>query len=369
MLKKLRNEQSGYTLIMTLIVMVVLMILGTALLNLSVAENRFTNRNEDKLQAYYIARSGAQAIADYMVADDDGDADNLIGKTSDSNNQIGNGNFIVSVEQDPSNATLIHITSTATHNGVTQDASLLLTKGTTGTPEVLNHAIVGDHYIGPNNGNANGATITGSIATKTTGGIGIDPNKVTVTGDEITDTTMEIPLVNIPAGAIDITSTVQDINGTTVNLPIALTNSDNEYIYQADSISVKNGGLVAVPNPSWTGEGPSTITHLYVEGDVSIETNGVLTGSSDSYLYIYVKGDHTVTFKGAGAVNNVFIYAPESTVEWNNAQHGELNGGIVGETVHLFNHTTITYNPDMANYSEVEDSNVGVSYVNYRWQD
>ena len=42
-------------LALVIIVMVVLMILGTAVLKVAVAENRFSKKSEDKIQAYYVA--------------------------------------------------------------------------------------------------------------------------------------------------------------------------------------------------------------------------------------------------------------------------------------------------------------------------
>jgi len=51
-------------LAMTLIVMLVLGILGIGLLNISLVENKFANQNENKMQTYYIARSGSQAVAE-----------------------------------------------------------------------------------------------------------------------------------------------------------------------------------------------------------------------------------------------------------------------------------------------------------------
>lgn len=58
---KMKNRK-GSTLVMTLMVFVVLMIFGTVTLNLMANENKQSRNHQYKIQAYYIARSGAEAV-------------------------------------------------------------------------------------------------------------------------------------------------------------------------------------------------------------------------------------------------------------------------------------------------------------------
>lgn len=61
----LRNDK-GATLVLILAVMSVLAIIGTTLLQAGLAENRFAIREENRLKAYYIARSGAEAVSAWI---------------------------------------------------------------------------------------------------------------------------------------------------------------------------------------------------------------------------------------------------------------------------------------------------------------
>ena len=58
-----RNEK-GVALPLVLIVMIVTMLLGTALWQYSMTDITHVSKEEKKMQAYYLARSGAELIAD-----------------------------------------------------------------------------------------------------------------------------------------------------------------------------------------------------------------------------------------------------------------------------------------------------------------
>ncbi|PKM57804.1 MAG: hypothetical protein CVU98_04235 [Firmicutes bacterium HGW-Firmicutes-3] len=60
------KDEKGSTLVLIMMVMVVLSILGAALLQTSLAENRFAIREENRLKAYYIARAGAEAASSWI---------------------------------------------------------------------------------------------------------------------------------------------------------------------------------------------------------------------------------------------------------------------------------------------------------------
>ncbi len=62
----LRNERGG-ALPIVLIILVVFSIYGVSLLSISVADSKHANFQEDRTQAYYLARSGAEALSSYIV--------------------------------------------------------------------------------------------------------------------------------------------------------------------------------------------------------------------------------------------------------------------------------------------------------------
>ncbi len=66
-MKKLIKNQRGATLIFVLMTFFVLLILGTGLLTVNSADNTESNRQDDNLQAYYLAKSGAMAMGTGII--------------------------------------------------------------------------------------------------------------------------------------------------------------------------------------------------------------------------------------------------------------------------------------------------------------
>lgn len=367
------KDEKGSALAMVLIIMLVLGILGTAFMNLSVAENRFVQRSEDKLQAYYIARSGAQAVAEYMVKDNNDDADDMIGHSTGSNTQIGGGEFTVSVEQDPNHTNIVNVVSTGVYKGITQTSKIQVYKTSTGVGGLFNHAIVAQSGITTNNGQ--GTVITGSIVVVDEDGDLEMGNATTVPSNNYGhDSTIILPQIVLPSVYNhDFGNTIKKNSGM-ISLPMAghtplrTDRGVSEYYYHANNIELQNGGLKGF---DYTGaEGIGTIIHLYVEGDIDMNTNSYFTSDEHTYFYVYVKGEHTVNLIGNGMANNVYIYAPDSDITWSSAQPNmDYIGGIVGKNVLLKNQLRISHHSGMSTYSELDVSNVGIEFTGYKWID
>jgi len=107
------KEEKGYALPLVLIVMVVLFILGTALIQYATTEAVQVSRSEKKMQAHYLARSGAEAMAEHII-DNPSDASDYFGEDGDGNitNEDGDivGEFNVSVEEDSDGKVIIEST-------------------------------------------------------------------------------------------------------------------------------------------------------------------------------------------------------------------------------------------------------------------
>ena len=370
MKSKFFNE-SGSVLALTLVIMLVLMILGTALLNMSLAENKFAIKQEDKMQAYYIARSGAQAVAEYMVLDNHGDAKNMVG-TSATNNSVGGGSFTVSVTQDPVNASIINVVSTGNFKNTTQSAKLNVYKTSAGVGGLYNYAIVAKNNITSTNNAGSGTTINGGIAT-VNGTINLSGH-VTY-GTATPNALIMLPEVELlPVYNQQFMSPIDsDISlPASGQIPMSTVDGINVYNYYATGLDLKNETLSIVDTTGVTPTNgkPNVVVHIYVEGDINIETNALFDVDEHAMLYIYVKGTYSVKLSGNGAQNNVFIYAPDCDIVWNNAQpSGIIFGGLVGNNVTISNHVNITHNPLMSNYSNLNTSNVGITYTGFKWVD
>ena len=352
------SNKKGSALVFVVIFMLVMAVLGTAIMGVAVTENRFSIQHENKLQAYYIARSGAQAVAEYMIKDKDNDAADIIGKTSALNNQIGqdgNGNFAVTVTEDLVNNT-VNIVSTAYYNGVQQEAKIVVSRSVDGIGGIFQHAIVAKNNISVD-GNGNKTVITGTVATKT-GTIYL--NKATSDG-EIVDPNLIFPPIIQPPDRTPAVPYDLIIGNIGYNTSVSAMNSNSVTYVKTGSIYRRNNTIRV------TGSG---IVHMYVEGDIVLDTNSRFNVDSTAKLYIYVIGKRNVTLQGNGAQNNVFLYAPDSDIVWNNAQpNNDFYGAMIGNSVTLFNQLTIRHNPDMVNDIELDTTGAGVTFTGYKWID
>lgn len=118
MFKLLKNNRGSLVIVM--IVITVLVILGVAMLGISISETRQVKIQEIKMQAYYIARSGAEATAERIITDNDQKIAKYLEnhKNTVINSNVSlfpdepNSKFVVNAIMD-SNA-IIKLTSTAT---------------------------------------------------------------------------------------------------------------------------------------------------------------------------------------------------------------------------------------------------------------
>ncbi len=93
----LHKSDDGSALIATLVIMMVLVVLGGALAQYVLLDSRQTVREERDMQAYYLARSGADAAAEWIVQNPDL-VHEIIGKTSEPV-KLGEGHFVVNVAE------------------------------------------------------------------------------------------------------------------------------------------------------------------------------------------------------------------------------------------------------------------------------
>lgn len=358
LMKQTVSYQNGSTLALVLIIMTVLVILGTAILNVSSSENKFAKKQENKIQAYYIARSGAQSIAEFMLKDP-GTAKDFIGKTSSPNNQIAGGSFTVSVVDDLANK-VVNISSVGTFAGTQQTVKIKVTRSIAGIGGLFQHAIAAKQNFTVSNPAGTGIVIEGSVASKngtidlgTHGYCSLPP---------VYDPTMIFPPIVLPpdmSPALSYNSTYAEIiNSKTIpsvsGSPkyIRVGNPDGYINIRNDTIKITGNGIV----------------HMYVNGDITLGTNSMFDVAPNAKLYVYVTGNRTVTLIGNGNQNNIFLYAPDSDISWNNAQpSNDFFGAIIGNSVTLANQLSIRFNPDMVNGVALDTTGVGVTFSGYSW--
>jgi hypothetical protein len=333
-------------------------LLGTTLMYINVAENRSAAKLEDKLQAYYIARSGAEALAEYMRRDEQDRAKQLIGKTSKLNNQIGGGSFQVSVAEGET-ADVIYINSIGQYNSTSQTVKLKVNRTITGLGGIFDHAVVAKDKI-DTQGSGQGVVIDGSVAIANTNTGNIDlGGQGTLNGSKVFDSSLIFPAIVMPHNRVPAIEYDEVFEVVTDNLTLNTTSVKPSYFY-AEGFDYGANDVLKV-----TGDG---VAHLYVEGNFSFLSNPELRVDSTAKLYVYIVGSHSVTMQGTGNErNNFMIYAPDSNVDWDSAGAGNVDGSIIGKTVKFHQHTKIKYNPDMILNVDIDKTTVGVSFTGYTW--
>jgi len=358
------HSKNGSALAVVIIIFAVLAVLGTAVLAVSVSENKFVNRQEDKMQAYYIARSGAHSVAEYLLRNPSADTDDIIGADSEINSQLkgGEGSFQVSVVDDIANR-VVRIESVGTYKGIQQTARIIVTK----RGSIFDHVIVAKNGVSVDNTAGSDISITGSVATKE-GTIDLgnfdslkDPEDQV---EKIIDASLYFPPI-VPPNTFSQTYNIIN-NNVTISTGGTSTSPGSVVSIKANSISLKNKSF------NVTGYG---IVHLYVYGNIDMQTNSSFNVASGAKLYIYVIENKTnvpttVKLIGNGAQNNIFLYAPDSEVIWNNSQpNNGFFGSIIGYTVVLMNKLTIVHNPGMVDGIAVDITSSGIKYSGYNWID
>jgi type II secretory pathway pseudopilin PulG len=360
-----KNREGG-VLVIVLIVMMILSILGGTALSYAVSENRFSVHQENMQKAYYIARAGAQSVAEYMMKDPDNKASELIGKTSSPNTQIGGGSFTVKVEEITASKDVL-LTSVGTYRGIEQTAKIRL-KGTSkgGVGGIFDHAIAAVNLIFANNKNANNTVIEGSVASKNNDIPDYIIDKVTDKENSGKDPNLVFPPIVLPS---DYDDDWGDLKLKNTTLTVSTTDGSPKYI-RADSLTIKNATL------SVTGDG---VLHVYIVGGINsggfltVDTNGQISVSPNAKIYFYVipseNNKKPVTFVGNGHISRMFLYAPNSKVEVNNSGAAIIEGAIIGDTVEIHNKTSIKYDGSLVSDIELDTSVAGVTFVGYTWVD
>ena len=160
----MRSEQ-GSALLFTMIVTFVLLFLGGALGLQGMVEKRQVQLAEADLQAYYLARSGADAVAQFII-DNPTRFEDLMGKTSERKS-LGFGRIFVKVVDDQG---IPKIISTGTVE--TQTRTVTLSLNAVGShsqiPEINSALFVGGSNTLSRSIHLKGATINGTLTTNLT---------------------------------------------------------------------------------------------------------------------------------------------------------------------------------------------------------
>ncbi len=330
MLKKMNmnKRHNGGALVVVIMIMVVAMILGTIILQISLAETKFSVRDKNRIEAYYLAKSAVSATADWLNESGNNPA-LILNKTSSVEVLPGSaGEYFVEVMDDVDNGLLI-LKGTGTVNGVSDTATMTMQRVVDeSTGFGFDYAI----YAGED------LTVGGNIH--------VDPSQPVGYGDSFTKNgnagefphdgeggnlvheVIEYPNPVYPASTPSLGNLV--VSGShTIDFSSPVTKT-----ITYDSITLSNHSTLTINTGIGAGEvnliadaidfkaNDSTLlingdkrVNLYFKGNVEVRSNiNPSTPPAPQKLLFLMSGTGTFNLDNSGgSVFNAFIYAPKAT--------------------------------------------------------
>lgn len=334
-------NKKGMAMPLVLMTLLVLSILGVSLLQYSVADNKQVAMDKQQMQAFYLARSGADAVAQHIL-DNPGQAASLINAGKSSPVYLGEGSFEVLVYGDPGSEILIEATGTV--NGVSQKATL----------SVVRHNLF-DVALAANDidihGNA--ARIYGNVVYKNRISVGpaVIPSDWTATRNP----DLFFPPAIIPADSglslipvdglmefsgrqkqtrnitVDSRGTLISMNNKNHELNVHLGSSTHEdRILKVGTFRLNGGDLTL------HGKGRLLLFVNNFEGGGNFK----IAPGADATIVVFVKAGGSFNMNGTPEFMGA-IYAPEAPV--NLQGNVSFTGSIIADTITGGGNVTVTY--------------------------
>jgi type II secretory pathway pseudopilin PulG len=304
------KNNKGMVLGLVIIVMAVLSILGLSLITLAVSNTKVIAYQNKTKQAYYLARSGADSVATYLIANPKDDV-MLLSKTSEDNLHFTNGTFKVSVISLDANT--MRITGKGNVSGTEKSTSAVISRQTVG--ELLDKAIYTNSDL-----DITGMVVEGDIQSggninyKTNGHGAYD----TANYSAVSNTPKYIDTVLPPSGTTPL-YTPQDLV-VSGNVQISSSCKLNSIeINQNKTLEIKaDDKVVDIVVNNLTAKGNITITatgtgrvNLFVVNKFEVQTKGHINNNDPKNLYIYMQ-EGSVFHMQAGIVVKAYIIAPDA---------------------------------------------------------
>ncbi len=397
--RHLRVEK-GMALPLVLIVMVVLFILGSALLQYATTEAVQVSRSEKRMQAYYLARSGAEAIASDIITEE------AASKIIEYFYSSVNGNVLVTqnikldenADDEFFKATItwhevneqIEIVSTGTVGDVTESITLYMNVGERENQNFFDNAIFAMTTISLTQGDVFGDVESGGdIIGEPTEGESY-PNSKTVYESAV------FPKIN------DLTHVFETYDlETKSNSPVTIDKakySNGVFLRNVDMNSKGDINFIIPQNETFVAMAESIMSkgniNVWHEDDVDSETGGTLLlfvnnnpqksndenelkVNSAGNLIIFLNDEVDIQIKTGSYTFTGYIYGPRANVYLQNPTiYGAIIAGKVSKidnkNEHPFTGTVDFRNPPFEDsvkniISEYADYPTIQVYEKYRW--
>lgn len=368
-----RKNQKGVTMIITLIVILVFTLLGAAIWQYGINSVKQADKDYKQKQAYYIARSGAEAFSTHILNETDtASLSNDLSKAMDipsSPIDIGDGTCTILLKR---NGSKIEIEATGNYKGETAKATLEIR-------EVLDTGM-------PSNIFENIIFSTGSITLN--GDVDITGNleaigEITVNGANPSykaDSSKIYPTVVFPENTSAVKVNV--VGGSIEHI-----NGDKSFDeITVDEITVETDGILQI-NLSGGGDLILVANKIYIEGELRVQGSGRLllyvkdlrTANNKGYINIYNPlplGSFIVLMPQGGAYDvarfHGLLYAPGASVIIQGTNY--FTGAMVAGDVVINGNTNVTYIADAgfitnSYFEDVETTKVTtIQYYKKQWK-
>lgn len=323
------KKNNGGALVLVLLILVVLTILGASLLSVSLAETKQVVHQDKRMQAFYLARSGADTVGTYIIKNP-GNAKDILGKTSSRNNQLGNGEFEVKVEGSADSD--VYVRARGFVGNVSNTATLQLKR--LSASDIFDKAIYSSEDLDITGTIVNGDIQSGGTIEYSTNG------HHTFTDKDYPNSKRYIqlpdpwpdPSFHDPASIIVKNSEAEKVNKSYKFSSIEV-GQNGRLVLEADSNVEIDGSIKIVVDNLIVDNSLDIIAankkrvELYINTKMVVTTKGVINNLDPKNLIIYLKDGSKLEIQ-AGKVLNAYIIGPDAEVEIQ-SDNSTLNGAVI----------------------------------------
>ena len=321
----------GYTLVLAMFVIVIILSFGTVILNITLSEFKQSERYKNSLKAYFLARSGAELAADIIL---DPNNNKIMLEENEFALKDGNNNVIIKKIKvkkiNNSSNFLITSTAEAGSNPVSKTVSLQINKNNLFDNTIFTKA---DLDISHNN-----SSVSGTIESN---GQIIDPDDKVLEENKTENSNKKyLPVPEIPSETdfnnpndgsvfngekIASNSYYTKININNDNLILDTTNGTENDTDDDKNITIVVEELDVKKEVIIKGEG---LVKIYIKNKGEFKTPNVKTDQ----LLIFLAKDSKLTFQ-ANSEFNGYVYGPEAMITMN-SKHTTFKGAIIADTMY-----------------------------------
>jgi type II secretory pathway pseudopilin PulG len=364
-----KKKSDDYALVLTMVLLVVLSVLGTAILSIAFGETKMVANQVENKRAYYAARSGADAMASYIIDNSSNSniatiVSNLITKTlsNPGTGTVGSNTFAVQVSNinsGPYNGDLlIESQGTADAGNLPVKISLVLTQGVRSAFETAIFS-TSETFI-PQIGN--NTLLSGDIGTNAPS-INFGSNPVdgsVILGPGASQANIDTANDNCSSGAGKLNSIIEFEKASESDFPVTVTGSkpvidvtnNNEIIkVKAPDLTDLSKNANFQLNINATPGISGAQVHVLVDDPFKI-TNP-LTVPEGVTLYVYYNGTERIIGSGLIGMSKIVIRAPFAIVDCTGGGSGSFSGKILAKEITLPNSGVTVTNDSTINLDEI----------------